>query len=117
MTTQTLLNDGFDQPKVIEDVALAFGGKMADLLPPYASIPDDFKHFGGRGYAKPWCGFVSDWFYKGTKLSRLTPRADVDAQVAVRHAKAIMASWEPKHEHKEAGVAWLLSRWFEAVAA
>ena len=26
---------------------------------------------------------------------------------------AILASFEPKHEHKEAGAAYLLSQWFE----
>jgi hypothetical protein len=117
MTTRTLRNDGFDQPTDVPAVALAFGGDMSILMPDYATVPEDFKRWRGQGAAAPWCEFVTDWFFKGVQLARLTPRTDVDPKTAINHAKAIMASWEPKHEHKEAAVAWLLSRWFEAVTA
>ena len=38
-----------------------------------------------------------------------------DTNKAIRHLKAILVSYDPKHEHKEAGVAFLLSEWFEDV--
>jgi hypothetical protein len=37
----------------------------------------------------------------------------IDRSVAMRHLKCIMSSWEPQHEHKTAGVAYLMSLWFE----
>jgi hypothetical protein len=97
-------------PKPITDVDLAFTAAVDGLLPRWADIPEDFK----RGRNK-WCRFVSDWFYQGVALSRLVPRDGVDSKMALRHCKAIMGSFEPKHEHKEAGVAYLLSLWFDDV--
>jgi len=36
----------------------------------------------------------------------------VDGGLAIRHLQVIQASFEPKHEHKEAAVAYLASPWF-----
>jgi hypothetical protein len=36
----------------------------------------------------------------------------VDGELAIRHLQVIQASFEPKHEHKEAAVAYLASLWF-----
>jgi hypothetical protein len=39
----------------------------------------------------------------------------VDGNLAFRHLSAIQRSFTPKHEHKEAAVAYLASLWFEDV--
>jgi len=44
----------------------------------------------------------------------LVPKEGVDKDKAMRHIKAIMASWRPKHEDKEAACAFLFSEWFES---
>lgn len=111
-TTAPKLNDGFDQPQEVNDIALAFGGDMKTLLPSYATIPDEFKRDRNE-----WVEFQRTWFFRGVKKSALTARPDVDSEKAFRHLSAIQGSWEPKHEHKEAAVAWLASRWFAAVAS
>ena len=45
----------------------------------------------------------------------MKPKEGVDTKKALRHVKAVLGSWEPKHEHKEAGVAFLLNEWFDDV--
>lgn len=106
------VND-FDRPKEVDSLSAVFGGEMAVLLPPMAIIPPEFKRWDGT----KWNKFVSKWFFEGASMSELTPRNGIDPKDAIRHAKAIMASWEPKHEHKEAAVAWLLSLWFSEVSS
>jgi hypothetical protein len=39
----------------------------------------------------------------------------MEAQAAMRHVQYCMRSFEPKHEHKEAGCAYLLSLWFDDI--
>lgn len=87
---------------------VAFGGKAMDILPPYLSIPDEFK----RG-KNPWVQWQRDWFYKGLK-SLPTPKPGIDIKLAMANLACCQGSFEPKHEHKEAGVAYLASLWFEA---
>jgi len=107
------LNDGYDQPLVVDDVLYAFPGHLDKLLPPWDSIPEEFRNMNGR---TEWNVFVRDWFFKGWPEDRyLYQRPDVDGEAAFRHLHTIMRSFEPKHEHKEAAVAWLMSRWYAAI--
>lgn len=99
-------------PKPVDDVALAFPTSTRDFLPPYAEIPQEFKDWNGPN---KWVRLVNDWFFRGVKLGKLTPKKGIDAQLALRHVRYCMGSWEPKHEHKEAGCAYLLSLWFDDV--
>jgi hypothetical protein len=100
----------FEQPQDVDGPEMAFGGKMSALLPPYKEIPEEFK----RNH--PYCTIVSTWFFQGLpKDTEFVPMDGVDGQKALRHIKAIMSSWEPKHEHKTAGAAYLLSRWFKEI--
>lgn len=43
----------------------------------------------------------------------LTAKPGVDAHKALRAIKAVLGSYEPKHEHKEAACAFMLSEWFD----
>lgn len=89
---------------------LVFGGDMKKLLPPMSEIPEEFK----KGHSK-WNKVVSDWFFYGLKNADWKPKEGIDATKAIRHVSAIMRSFEPQHEHKEAGCAYLLSEFFEDV--
>jgi hypothetical protein len=97
-------------PIEVSDVELAFGGRMEKLLPEYNEIPQEFKN----GNTK-WNKVVTDWFYGGLKNCRWMPKKGVDTAKAVRHIGAIMGSFEPSHEHKMAGCAYLLSSFFKDV--
>lgn len=89
---------------------MVFGGDMKKLLPDYNTIPEQFKN----GNTK-WNQVFSDWFYCGMKNCVWVPKPGIDISKALRHIRAIMCSFDPKHEHKEAGVAYLLSEFFEDV--
>jgi hypothetical protein len=93
----------------ITNLDLAFGGgDIKKLMPLYADIPAEFK----RHHGTKWNRLTSDWFFCGVKNLDLKPRDGVETSKALRHIKAILSSFEPKHEHKEAGVAFLLDQWF-----
>ena len=96
----------------ISDIDMAFGGagNMDKLMPPYKDIPAQFKQHNGT----QWNRLAGEWFFCGVKNLNLTPREGVDQRKALRHIKTILTSFEPKHEHKEAGVAFLLDQWFSA---
>lgn len=81
---------------------------MNTLAPPYKEIPQEFRD--GR---TEWNALVNDWFFRGLKELKSQPKADIDRADALGHLRAILASFDLSHEHKEAAVAYLLSLWFE----
>lgn len=98
----------YDQPTEVSGVLLAFPGRLGELIPPMDIIPQEFKIGGNL-----WREWQSDWFFHGLKTM---PKAKpgIDATTAIRHLACIQESFEPKHEHKQAAVAWLASLWFES---
>ena len=94
-------------PAEISDADIAFGGNAMEILPPWGQIPDVYE-----GAAR-WKEWASDWFFRG--LDRYpVPREGIDLTLAMRNLSAVMRSFAPKHEHKEAGVAYLASLWFSS---
>lgn len=93
--------------ETLTDMDVAFPARVKHLMPPMADIPAEFHN--GRG---KWSKFQQDWFYSGLATLNLIPRDGIDLKIALRHLKAIQGSFEPKHEHKEAAVAYLASLWF-----
>lgn len=92
----------------LSDVDLAFGTTKG--LPEYATVPDQFRRHKGT----PWNELVSNMFFSGVKGLKFVPQPGVDPNRAYRHVRALLGSWEPKHEHKEAGVAYLMSQYFKS---
>src|SRR5258707_7634560 len=91
-------------PQEIDEITMAFPANVMHLMPPYDDIPE---------YDSKWEKLVSDWFFAGVRDLKLTPKEGIDQTKAFRHIKAILGSFEPKHEHKEAACAYLLSLWFD----
>lgn len=89
--------------------AVAFGASLRDY-PPYESIPEEFKSNRNR-----FNEITSKLFFNGGRLEdhgiRLKP--DIDRNKAMRAIKAWLSSFDPKHEHKTATVAYALSEWCE----
>lgn len=79
-------------------------------LPEWKDIPEEFKR-----YSNPFAQIASELFFKGGKLADygLTPKEGVDIGKATRAIRSCLGSFDPKHEHKEAGVAYMLSEWFD----
>lgn len=96
----------WSQPQQISDVMLAFPASViGTLLPPMSEIPQEF-----HDSRNPWCKIASDLFFNGGHLPK--SRHGVDRNNAARHLRAVLGSFEPKHEHKEAGAAYLMSLWY-----
>jgi len=100
-------SDGFDAPHAVDAVTAAFPANVAHLMPRYADIPAQC-----RAQSNPWVKWQQEWFFSGLKQLP-TAKPGIDLNAAMRHLKAIQGSFHPKHEHKEAAVAFLASRWFE----
>lgn len=96
------------QPRDVTDLDIAFGGSVRDLMPAYDDIPDEFKHSNN-----PYVRLQMEWFFKGLSKNKLKAKPGVDANKAFRHLSAIQGSFDPRHEHKEAAVAYLMSQWFD----
>jgi hypothetical protein len=84
------------------------GGKLKEILPPMSEIPDEFKRGSG-----PWIEWQRDWFFSGLKRYPV-PREGIDRGKAMSNLACVQRSYEPKHEHKQAGVAYLASLWFSS---
>lgn len=97
--------------KEVSDVDLAFPTSVKNMIPLYEDIPEEFKSMNNK-----WSRIVSYWFFNGlSKNVEFHPKEGVDPEKAFNHIIYVMKSWEPKHEHKTAGVAFLLNEWFEDV--
>lgn len=104
--TKTKASVSWDQPQVISDVDYAFPASVSHLMPAYEMLP--------RNISPKWRAFQSDWFFKGIlSPGGMVPKSGIDKRAALRHLGAIQGSFEPKHEHKCAAVAYLASLWFD----
>jgi hypothetical protein len=117
MSNKQASADKWAAPTEVDRITAAFPANVVGIfLPPWDEIPDEFRtkwHYDNH----PWCGLVNKWFGAGLSGDEVTAKDGIDRNVAIRHLKACMGSFEPKHEHKIAGVAWLMSRWFDLKAA
>lgn len=98
----------FAEPTEVSDAQVAFPATLDGLLPPWDEVPEEFRrgYYGGH----EWCDAAAHWFYKGLEKAP-TFKAGIDPSTALRHLKCCLGSFEPKHEHKIAGVGYLLSLW------
>lgn len=93
-------------PIEVTDADLAFGGKAMEILPKWGDIPEEFKRD-----RNPWVQWQRQWFFRGLE-KRPTPKEGIDGALAMKNLACVQGSFAPKHEHKEAGVAYLASLWF-----
>lgn len=90
------------------DVAFPTASVLSALLPAMEAIPTYYP--GCTSFRK----VQQKWFFKGLEEKDLPrPKPGIDRDVAIRHLQCIQGSFAPKHEHKVAAVAWLMSLWFE----
>lgn len=103
-------------PTNLNRADVAFGN--VDHLPRYDTLPDEFKYHGGNAY----CKAITTWFFKGAKAHTngikigdvvFVAKPGVDAKLALAAIQSCLGSFAPKHEHKEAGCAYMLSEWFD----
>ena len=101
------------RPKDISNAEAAFGTGDVDLLPPYDQIPKEFKEWNNKN---KWGKIVDRWFFEGLpKGTKFNAKKGIDEKKAFKHIVAAMRSFASKHEHKTAGVAYLMSEWYEDI--
>lgn len=93
-------------------------GVIGTLLPEWDLIPEEFK----RGHTR-WHHLVAMWFGTAAGHPDGLP-ADAEfhakpglggAEKAYTHIMTCLRSWDPRHQHKIAGCAWLAHCFFEKV--
>lgn len=91
--------------RVFQAIDAAFGARLADY-PPMSSVPDGAT-------IRPYVQVASGLFFNGGALQDygLKIKASLDRSQVTVALRALLSSWDPKHEHKEAVVAWALSEW------
>lgn len=101
------------KPSEISPLQLAFPAGVANLMPPRDACERELAELPSKG--RPWREFQQKWFFHGLTGAEFVMQDGIDKTTALRHLAAIQGSFEPKHEHKEAAVAYLASRWFVEV--
>lgn len=86
------------------------------LLPELKDIPKEFRE-GWHNKSNPWCKAATQWFFHGGTLQDfgIKPKENIDKKLAVQVLSICLSSFEPKHEHKIAGVGYLMSEWFDLI--
>jgi len=99
-------------PVKVTQLDLAFPARALPLMPPMDAIPAEFRGTGSTPASAKWRQFQTTWFFKGLAGVQFGRKEGIDAETALRHLQVIQGSYEPKHEHKQAAVAYLASLWF-----
>lgn len=88
----------------ITDPECAFG--TTRLLPAVEDIPAEFKSQRGNVYTK-----IADSIFMGTDMPQgeIEMKEGFDPQAVNRCVRAHICSWSPKHQHKIAGVGYMIS--------
>ena len=92
----------------VTNLDVAFGN--IKHLPAMKDIPEEYQSWNHPAHEA-----ATSLFFRGGKLSDFgyTPREGVNAGKATAALQAILCSFEPRHEHKTAGAAYLIDQWFE----
>ena len=99
------------EPQEVSQAQLVFPAGVGPLMPAPDDTPEEF--WNGRS---SWVDMVDCWFAVGLSRDAVVDVKDgIDANTAFRHLSCIMGSFEPKHEHKVAAVAFLSERWFHSL--
>ena len=88
----------------ITDVELAFSTEK--LLPPWDQIPEEFKRGGGNQYTA-----LAEAIFYGTPMpnGEIEMKPGFSPEAMNRAVRAHLQSWAPKHEHKIAGVGYMIA--------
>lgn len=100
----------FTTPSEVTDSELSFGYRDSRLMPTMEIVPKEFQEVRTK-----WNDLFSKLFFKGSEGYVFTAKPGIDKTKAIRHLRALMRSWEPRHQHKEAACAWVMSLWFESI--
>ena len=100
-----------DHPKETDRILRAFPADViGEYLPEQDKIPKEFWE------GNEWTTIAGKWFAGMIdENSEFHAKEGIDAEVAFWHCKTVLGSYQPKHQHKIAGVGFLLSKFFTKV--
>jgi hypothetical protein len=100
------------KPKLVTMIDMVCGpNNISAYLPKETEIPNEFKEDNNK-----WVKIIKTWFFKGLpKKTVFIPKDEIDKSSAISHISCVLRSFDPSHEHKISGCAYLLSCWFEDV--
>lgn len=121
------------RPQHIDDAPVFPAIVVGVLMPEYTEVPKAFRTRTSE--SAQWYDFQAQWFSHGLSGVGVHPSESLVEQVvtdamtgeearaalqeeidrAFKHLGAVQGSFQPKHEHKMAAVAWLASLWFGEV--
>ena len=108
----------WSKPIEVTNIEMAFPvDVLGVLMPHYKDLPEEFNGTS-QWRRNDWCKQADVWFFKGvdTKKSvmKFKKNLTVDEQkMVLRQIQACLGSFQPKHEHKMAGVGYLMSLFFD----
>lgn len=107
--------DKWAAPTPVTDLEIAFPANALDYMPTYDECEAGLSVLSAEE-RRGWIDLQTTWFFHGLSPdTEFHMRDGIDGRAAFRHLQVIQGSFAPKHEHKEAAVAYLASRWFEKV--
>lgn len=95
-------------PVDLEDFEIVFAANCEKFLPSMKEIPEEFHN-----RRHPYVNFAGRIFFSGSDGLKFKPKEGIDPKKALRQLRAALSTFEPKHEHKMAGVGYLLSLFFD----
>lgn len=112
---------GFDpaKPRELSGVEIAFPASVTGTLMPFPrDLPPEFQPNKIMNNHGKWSALFSRLFYGPNPNAphedlKLVPKKGVDPQAAFRQIRAVMGSFEPKHEHKVGACCYMFSLWFD----
>jgi len=101
------------KPQEVSDADIAFPVRALEFMPPMEEIPDEFK----ENASHPAMGLVRRLLFGPTIPGDVQFHAveGVDSEMVFRQLMVIRGSFAPKHQHKEAAMAYLISLWLKKV--
>lgn len=102
----------FDKPVAVTDNDMVWGARTDELLPMWDELPEEFQKYNYNKY----CSAASSMFFEGLAKSGVTVKPEFNEDEVLRHLLTILRSFQPKHEHKIAGVGYLISKWCDLPA-
>ena len=103
--------DKIESPGAAEQ---AFPANAYDWLPSQKAMSKDFNE-ALRWMDSNWGRLVSEWFFSGGEAPVKIKKnvSEEDAKKAFLIVRTALGSFQPAHEHKIAGCAWILDKYFE----
>tara|TARA_R110002096_G_C14459064_1_gene712137 strand:- start:618 stop:974 length:357 start_codon:yes stop_codon:yes gene_type:complete len=108
----------WNKPIEVNDAEMVFPAEvMGRLMPYYKDLPEGFNG-QGKWMNNPWCKNAETWMFNGVDVKKSTVKFkdtldETEQRMVWRQLQCCMGSFEPKHEHKMAGVGYLMSLFFD----